>query len=213
MMNLNYNITKVVLIVSTGLLSLPSFGQTSTIQLLTDLGSRYDYAYSLAIQSDGKVLVAGDAWGKPCIIRFDTTGILDNSFGSGGKVFASWDCGSNPADGEIAIQNDGKILLGTRYHNGSNTDFIVARYQEDGSPDTTFGENGQVISQIGSHHDWCNTIAIQSDGKILAGGSTDTSLDGESRHDFALVRYNSDGTRDNSFGNNGIVNDSNRIKL
>ena len=204
-MNAIVKTAKALFIVFSGLVSLLSFGQNSTIQVLTDLGTRYDYAYSIALQPDGKVLVAGDAWGNPCIIRFDTTGMLDNSFGSGGKVIETWDCGSNPADGEIEIQNNGKIVLGTRYHNGANTDFLMARYHDDGSPDASFGENGKVITPIGGHHDWCNAIAIQSDGKILAGGSTDTSPEGDSRHDFALVRYHADGSRDASFGNNGIV--------
>lgn len=200
--NIIYKITFVIVI---DLASLYSFGQTNTITALTDLGTRYDFAYSIAIQADSKFVVAGDAYGKPCMIRFDTTGILDNTFGSGGKVFASWDCGSSPADNEIKIQSDGKIVLGTRYYNGANDDFIVARYNANGTPDISFGENGQVITQIGSYHDWCNSIAIQSDDKILAGGSTENGLEGEFNSDFALLRYNSDGTIDSSFGNNGIV--------
>lgn len=55
--------------------------------ILIDMDSWYDYSYSIEIQSDEKVLVAGDAYGIPCMIRFDTTGLLDNSFGLGGKVF------------------------------------------------------------------------------------------------------------------------------
>jgi uncharacterized delta-60 repeat protein len=193
------------LIVFINLVSLCSYGQTNTFRVLTDLGTRYDYAYSIDVQSDGKVIVAGDAYGTPCMIRFDTTGVLDNSFGLGGKVFASWDCGSNPADNEIKIQSDGKIVLGTRYHNGENDDFIVARYHVDGTPDLEFGENGQVISQIGSYNDWCNTIAIQPDGKIVAAGGTGILPPGYFKYDFVLVRYNSDGTIDDSFGENGIV--------
>ena len=182
-----------------------AYGQSDMIKVMTDLGTRYDYAYSIAIQSDGKVLVSGDAWGTPSIIRFDTTGFLDQSFGSGGKVFTSWDSGSNPSDGEIKIQSDGKIVLGTRYHNGDNADFVVARFHEDGSPDLSFGDQGRVISPLGSGHDWCNTLAIQADGKILAAGSSDSSPQGDESFDFAMIRYHSDGTIDHSFGDSGIV--------
>jgi uncharacterized delta-60 repeat protein len=182
-----------------------TIGQTNTFKVLTDLGSRGDYAYSIAIQGDGKVVVAGDAGGTPCMVRFDTTGYLDYTFGSEGKVFASWNCGSNPADNEIKIQTDGKIVIGTRISNGADEDFIVARYHVDGTPDMSFGENGRVISPIGSYDDWCNSIAIQPDGKILAGGSTAIPPAGEFMYDFALMRYNSDGTIDHSFGNDGIV--------
>ncbi|MFH0757182.1 MAG: T9SS type A sorting domain-containing protein [Bacteroidota bacterium] len=184
---------------------LSSYGQTNTFRVLTDLGTHYDYAYSIDLQSDGKVIVAGDAYGTPCMVRFDTTGVLDHSFGLGGKVFASWDCGSNPADNDIKIQSDGKIVLGTSCHNGENTDFIVARYNIDGSPDLEFGENGQVISQFGSFDELCNTIAIQPDGKILAAGGIGVLPAGYSEYDFALARYHSDGTIDDSFGNYGFV--------
>jgi uncharacterized delta-60 repeat protein len=204
-MTLLYKIIITATIIYINLSSLLSFGQTNTVKVLSDLGTHYDFAYTIAIQDDGKVVVAGDADGKPCMIRYDTTGLLDNTFSSGGKVFASWNCGSSPADNEIKIQPDGKIVLGSRYFNGSNDDFIVARYNADGTPDISFGEYGKVIIQIGNHDDWCNSIAIQSDGKILAGGSTDIGSPGDFNHDFALLRCNSDGTIDNSFGNNGIV--------
>ncbi len=198
-------ISRTVLLVLINTVLLNSFGQTNTFRVLTDLGTHYDYAYSIGLQSDGKVIVAGDAYGTPSMIRFDTTGVLDHSFGSEGKVFASWDCGSNPADNEIKIQSDGKIVLGTRYYNGENADFIVARYNTDGSPDQEFGENGQVISQFGSYDELCNTIAIQADGKILAAGGIGVLPAGYSEYDFVLARYHSDGTIDDSFGNNGFV--------
>lgn len=149
--------------------SLLSSGQTNTIKILTDIGTRYDLAYSIAIQSDDKVVVAGDAAGKPCIIRFDTTGWLDNTFGSDGKVLAEWDCGSSYADNDIKIQTDGKIVLGTRYYNGVNNDFIVARYHVDGTPDIAFGSNGKVITRIGSYGSLCNCIANNLMVKYLRG--------------------------------------------
>jgi uncharacterized delta-60 repeat protein len=185
--------------------SLLSYGQTNTIASLTDLGTRYDFAYSIAIQEDEKVVIAGDADGTPFILRFDTRGVLDPTFGSNGKVFATWTCSSNPADNDIKIQSDGKIVLGTRYYNGSDDDFIVARYNIDGSPDLSFGNQGQVITKIGNYNDWCNCVIIQSDDKILAGGAMNNSANSDYNYDFALVRYNSDGSLDTSFGMDGKV--------
>jgi len=187
------------------LLTALSSGQTSTYKLLVDMGTRYDYAYSIAVQPDNKVIVAGDAWGNPCLIRFDTTGAPDHSFGSSGKVFASWNCASNPADNDIKVQEDGKIVLGTRYYNGTDENFVVARYHTDGTADSTFGDNGKVITRIGDYSDLCNCIAIQSDGKILAGGCTGVDTAFKWMYDFAVVRYHPDGTIDTEFGDNGSV--------
>ncbi len=177
-------------------------GQNNTIKKVTDLGTRYDYSYSIELQEDGKIVQAGDASGNPCIIRFDTTGFLDHSFGQDGKVFASWDCGSNPADNDIKVQPDGKIVLGTHYFNGSDVDFIVARYHSDGSSDVSFGNNGQVITPIGKFNDRCNAISLLTDGSILASGGTNITPDNSH---FALVKYLPDGKIDSTFGYDGVA--------
>ena len=124
--------SKIIKVFITILLSVPSFGQTNTIKILEDLGTRYDYAHAIAIRSDGKLVIAGDAYGIPCILQYDTTGELDPTFGSEGIVLASWDCGSNPSEVDVVIQPDGKILMGTSIYHGDNQDFIVARYNMDG---------------------------------------------------------------------------------
>lgn len=181
------------------------FCQTNTIKFLTDLGTNYDYSYSIELQSDGKVIQAGDAWGTPCMIRFNLDGILDHTFGTGGKVFAPWSCGSNPSDNDIVCQPDGKIILGTSYFNGNDEDFIVARYNSDGTLDNSFGAGGKVITPIGLYNDICNAIAIQSDGKILAAGGTNNASASNYKYDFALVRYSINGEIDTTFGTNGVV--------
>jgi uncharacterized delta-60 repeat protein len=71
----------------------------------------------------------------------------------------------------LAIQSDGKILLGGSCNNGSNIDFCIARFNSNGTLDTTFGTRGKVIQPIGSYHDYGHSLAIQPDGKILLGGS------------------------------------------
>jgi uncharacterized delta-60 repeat protein len=196
-------ILKTVLMFFISQFSILSYGQTNTFKVYTDLSHNNDYASSVAIQNDGKVLVAGDAWGKPCLLRYDLTGALDNSFGTEGKVFASFEGPQNPNKTELKIQKDGKIVMGTSYSNGIDADFVVLRFNMDGSPDLSFGNKGQAILPIGQANDYCNSIAIQSDGKIIAVGVTTIGSNGSGNYDFAAGRFNSDGTIDPTFGNEG----------
>ena len=86
-------------------------------------------------------------------------------------------------------------------NNGSNNDFALVRYNTDGSLDTSFDSDGKVTTAIGSANDSAFSVAIQSDGKIVVAGYSDNG----SNDDFALVRYNTDGTLDTSFDSDGKV--------
>jgi uncharacterized delta-60 repeat protein len=179
-----------------------SFGSSGKV--IQSIGSSDDYGYSLAIQPDGKILLGGRCLNGSnndfCIARFNSDGTPDTSFGSSGKVIQ--DIGSSSDFGQsLAIQPDGKILLGGYCYNGSKYDFCIARFNSDGTPDTSFGSSGKVIQNIGSSHDYGQSLAIQPDGKILLGGSC---LNG-SDNDFCIARFNSDGTPDTSFGSSGKV--------
>jgi uncharacterized delta-60 repeat protein len=135
-----------------------------------------------------------------CIARFETNGTLDTSFGTSGKVIQH--IGSAIDFGySLAIQPDGKILLGGACSNGSNRDFCIARFNSDGTLDTSFGTNGKVIQNIGSADDYGNSLAIQPDGKILLGGYCKNG----SNDDFCIARFNSDGTLDTTFGTGGKI--------
>ena len=112
------------------------------------------------------------------------TSVLDTSFGTSGKVIQS--IGSADDYGySLAIQTDGKILLGGYCSNGSNYDFCIARFNSDGTLDTSFGSNGKVLQPIGSFYDAGQSFAIQPDGKILLGGS----CQGVSNFDFCIARF------------------------
>ncbi len=132
---------------------------------------------------------------------FAASGDLDPSFGSGGKVITPFGSSTDNANA-VAIQSDGKIVAAGSSSNGSNLDFAVARYSTDGSLDTSFGSGGKVTTAIGSSTDNGTAVAIQPDGKIIVAGSTFITGSG---NDFALVRYNTDGTLDPSFGSGGKV--------
>jgi uncharacterized delta-60 repeat protein len=164
-----------------------SFG-SSNGYIIQSIAS-YDYGVSLAIQPDGKILLGGSCNNGGnidfCIARFNSDGTLDTSFASTNgyiiqPIGSSYDYGQS-----LAIQPDGKILLGGFFNNGSNTDFFIARFNSDGTLDTTFGTSGKVIQPIGSSHDYVQSLAIQPDGKILLGGFCDNG----SNTDFCIARF------------------------
>ena len=127
---------------------------------------------------------------------FSQAGSLDTSFGSDGIVTILPDYGYGQ---DLAVQSDGKIVVGGEY---SSDGFVVARFNTDGSIDNTFGVNGiaQTIVGLGFNHD--EQLAIQADGKIVVGGVC-SNFDGY--FNGALVRFNANGTLDNTFGIGGKV--------
>jgi uncharacterized delta-60 repeat protein len=181
-----------------------SFGSPNgfIIQLI---GSSDDIGQSLAIQPDGKILLGGvcdigsnNEINDYCIARFNSDGTLDTTFGNSGKVIQPIGS-SNDFGRSLVIQPDGKILLGGTCYNGSNDDFCIARFNSDGTLDTTFGNSGKVIQPIGSSNDFGRSLAIQLDGKILLGGYCDNG----GNDDFCIARFNPNGTLDTSFGRRG----------
>ena len=169
----------------------------------TAVGSADDQARSIAIQADGKYVVAG--WADMgngnqdfAVLRFNPNGSLDSTFSADGKQTTAF-MGSDQASG-VALQADGKIVVvGTSNYATTNSDFALARYNADGSLDTTFGVAGKVSTSIGAQ-DEASAVAIQADGKILVVGSSDLELHSGK---LALVRYNQDGSLDTEFGSAG----------
>jgi len=165
-----------------------------------------DYARAMTVQPDGKIVVAG--WGNTSIgyafelARLQRDGALDTAFGNAGKVLTKIGNGAAEANA-VALQADGKILVaGTVNESPKGKSFALARYNSDGSLDTAFGSNGIVITSFGSQSDEAFAIAVQPDGKIVLGGHAMSATRGL---DFALARYETDGTLDFGFGVNGQV--------
>ena len=176
-----------------------SFNGTGIVT--TPITERYDTGSSVALQTDGKIVVAGDSDGEFAVVRYNSDGSLDTSFNGTGKVTTSIG-GAGDLGYSVAIQADGKIVVAGQSYNGANYDFAVVRYNSDGSLDTSFNGTGKVTTPIGSSHDYAYAVAIQGDGKIVvAGDSYNSSLN----FDFAVVRYNSDGSLDTSFNGTGKV--------
>lgn len=161
--------------------------------------------HDIAIQSDGKIVLAGQTWGGSqnefALARYKTNGELDASFGNAGLVTTAFNYLAYATS--VKIQSDGKILAGGMVNN-SMTDgslFALVRYAMDGSLDNTFGTNGIVTTDIAlgsglSALDRINDLEILSNGKIIAAGFSGANA--------TLVKYNADGSLDLNFGEAGI---------
>ena len=118
------------------------------------------------------------------------------TFGVGdGSVTTAIGAGNDSAQSTVMLP-DGKFLVVGYSHNGSDNDFVLARYNADGSLDTNFNGTGIVTTAVGTGFDNASDIIVQPDGKILVAGGSNNGSD----NDMALVRYNADGTLDTSFG-------------
>ncbi|HEV8484108.1 MAG TPA: hypothetical protein VGV87_11240, partial [Blastocatellia bacterium] len=164
-------------------------------------------ASCIAIQEDGEIVVGGVASGDTstafAIRRFHPKGNLDLTFGLGGGVMTEFGPGGTALH-KLAIQGDGKIVAaGTTYSGKSGgPDFALVRYNSDGSLDETFGSGGKVETDFFGHQDLCLAVVLQPDGRIVTAGQAFTD---NGAADFAVARYNSDGSLDETFGSNGKV--------
>jgi uncharacterized delta-60 repeat protein len=176
----------------------------------TAVGSGHDLGNATAIQSDGKILVAGTSSNGTnndfALVRYNTDGSLDTTFDTDGIV--TTDFGDNDNGESMAIQSDGKIVVAGDSNAPGTFDFAVARYNTDGSLDTTFDTDGMATTDFGVLHDRAYAVAIQSDGKIVVAGYARMSPTTPVNNDFALVRYNSDGSLDNTFDTDGMLTTS-----
>jgi uncharacterized delta-60 repeat protein len=160
----------------------------------------------IKVQPDGKIIAAGDVhYGggfDVIVLRLYENGSFDTSFGTGGVASLYFNSYQEKMR-SIALQSDGKIVLGGFLYVNGNDDFAIYRLDTVGNLDSTFGVNGRAINEIDTHADRIYGIALQDDGKIVAGGTT---LNPTSQYnDIVLARYNTNGTIDSTYGTNGIV--------
>jgi len=174
--------------------------------VLTDFAGNDDFALGVVIQADGKIIAVGVAYNASngcdvALVRYNSDGTLDTTFGNGGRVITSLVSDGDEVYG-VAIQNDGNLVVAGYADSGSSgLHFALARYTSNGALDATFGNGGVVIDTL-STNDVAYGVAIQSDGKIVAAGYAENGANGL---DFALARYQANGALDATFGNNGHV--------
>ncbi len=174
-----------------------------TGELMTSFGFGDDIGKAAAVQLDGKLVIAGYSDSGPSggtieLVRFNTNYQSDSSFGVNGKVMTTGY--SNAAVSTMALQSDGEMIVaGYSIANGYQCSTLW-RYTTNGTVDASFGTNGAVVTDFGQSS-VINRAAVQPDGKIIAVGTV--TVGGNS--DFAIVRYNTNGTLDTSFGSGGKV--------
>ncbi len=132
------------------------------------------------------------------VVRYNKDGSLDTTFGTGGKVTTDFD--ENDSGNAVVIQKDGKIVVAGSTDLKGSADFAVARYKTSGDLDLTFGIGGKVLTNFGGT-DAGRAVALQKDGKIVVAGTSDAGGD----FDFAVARYNRDGSLDVSFNPSGSL--------
>jgi len=156
----------------------------------------------LIVQSDGKIIAAGYSSDVSnsylTLVRYNTDGTLDTTFNGTGIVTTL--VGTAASVQSIQVQSDDKIVVGGNAIISDVSNLVFARYNTDGSLDSSFGSSGVVTNLIG---DFCliNSLAIQADGKIVGTGYTFMS----EAYNGLIVRYNTDGTLDTGFNGTGIV--------
>lgn len=164
----------------------------------TGFGNSVDFT----TDASGRIVAVGSLNGDIAIARLNTDGSLDSSFGTSGFTLTDFG-GSFEVPQTVRVDSDGKLVVGGHASNGSTNDFLLVRYNSDGSLDTTFGTAGRTLTDFGGTNDTRAQLTIDGNGKLLLGGrATDAATEND---DFALARYNSDGSLDSSFGTNGIV--------
>jgi uncharacterized delta-60 repeat protein/CSLREA domain-containing protein len=183
----------------------PGFGQNGTVTTPIGEAVTTEEANSVVLQGDGKVVAGGytNRNGNVdfALARYNADGTLDSSFGTGGEVVTAISSASDVINA-VAVQSDGKIIAAGITGAGTGQQNIaLARYNSDGSLDTSFGSNGIVITVLGPPENRANAVALQRDGKIVVAGSSWSN----SARFGAVLRYNSDGSLDSSFGQNGIA--------
>jgi uncharacterized delta-60 repeat protein len=163
----------------------------------------YSLGYSFVIQPDGKIVLVGDIvrdnqQDEFALVRINTDGTLDTTFGNNGVVIAM--LGAN-ADSirKVRLQADGKIVVvGQSYKVGEGYNFMIVRYNSNGTLDTTFNSTGFVTYNVsGESDDYAGEIVVQPDGKLVIAGNSGSNI--------VLMRYHTNGTLDTTFDGDGLL--------
>ncbi len=189
-----------------------TFGVNGTATVLAGGDSTIFEGTSAALQTDGKILIAGygaffnsQQFNHFIVARLDSNGTIDSTFGKNGisnlNNIAGTDS-SNDVCYALAVQSDGKILLA----GSSGTNPAIALLNPNGTPDNSFGNDGSeaihLYTSLYAYTNWtCNSVCVQSDGKIIVGGNNEE--DYSKRQSFALCRLNPDGSLDDTFADSG----------
>jgi len=174
---------------------------------LFDLERANDWVGDAVQLVTGHFLMLGTSNDDIAVVRLNPNGIIDSSFGIGGRVILSVTSSSREWGAKLLVQPDGRILIGGTtnaypVNNIANTDLLIIRLNADGSRDNSFGTNGIRVHELGGRHDDLGAMSLDSSSRILVGAGTGDERG--DRDDFMLLRFLGDGNLDTSFGNNGV---------
>ncbi len=167
--------------------------------VLASVSGNFNYGEAVALQSDGKILVGGNYYNgttyDAAVLRFTTAGVLDTTFSGDGRH--TFDTGGNDYIYDMALDSSGNIVVAGVSETAGNDAFLIGRLTTAGAMDTTFDTDGRRVTDISVGDDQAQGLAIQSDGKIVAGGYSGA--------DFAVVRYTTTGALDATYDSDGII--------
>jgi uncharacterized delta-60 repeat protein len=171
----------------------------------TSFGGDWSTAFGVGVQHDGKVIAVGGVGTAStenfAIARYNSDGTLDHSFGTGGRVVTDF-AGLNSQAHDVAFEGDKIVVAGDAATDPdlAASDFAVARYLKNGTLDTSFGTGGKVVTDFGGTEDHADAVAVKGNTIVVVGASGSGG-----GTNFALSRYNDDGSLDTSFGSGGLV--------
>lgn len=180
-----------------------TFGQSGKVT--TAGASSEDRAMSVVVEPGGKVVIAGSSIRSStsydtALVKYNIEGHLDTSFGSGGIAIHSL-LGTEDRALGLVRRSDGKFVTGGYGYVSGNYDYLVARFNTDGSLDTSFGTGGKTTTAVGTSHDYGFAISQFPNGRLVMGGYSYDST--ASRYNMAVVKYLEDGAVDSAFGTAG----------
>lgn len=183
-----------------------TFGNNSpVVEIDASLGAN-EQANTIEVLDNGYLLIGGsmvnmghvDAF----VMQLDANGSPDPNFGSGGKILLNAGSNLQASAFDLYVLPSGSILVGSYLANNSNYDMTVFKLTPGGELDSAFGTNGAAHIVRNVTNETLNALTVDANGKILVCGSTENA----GNYDGTIVRLNSDGTPDNSFDGNGILN-------
>lgn len=175
-------------------------------EFIHDIALHMDAAYEVAVQEDGKIILAGerkDADGLYAgfVLRLNIDGTLDTSFGDSGVAIVPLE-----EVKAIVVRSNGQILVaGDSWGGIHSADFGFMQLNADGSVDTSFGTGGMVQYDVNGSTDWVENIMLLDDGGFVAVGKSRVSENNTDQWDSSIVMCNADGSLNTSFSGDGIL--------
>ena len=190
-----------------------TFGKGGVVTYRSQTKENKDLSFGVMLQSDARIVAVGSTHNgknyEPMILRYNSDGSLDSSFGKGGVVTYKGLSNANGWGRAIAIQHDGRIVMVGVSYTTKQCDVVTVRYNADGSLDKGFGEGGVAPSSCPpGGRDWGRSLTIQPDGKIIVAGNTRL----RENTNILLLRYTANGKPDTTFGIGGIVSHQSIVK-